>query len=46
MTIIGARYDPNYTITAEELDMLARCVRTALDRPHTLCTAELAPVKP
>ena len=43
---IGARYDPKYTITAEELDYLSACVRTLLDRTQSLCTAELERIKP
>ncbi len=42
---IGARYDPKYTITAEELDYLSACVRTLLDRTESLCTAELDRIK-
>ena len=43
---MGARYDPKYNITAEELNILAPGVRTLRDRTQSLCTAELKPIKP
>ncbi len=43
---IGARYDRNYSITAEELDYLSTCVRHLLDHTKELCTEELERIKP
>ena len=38
---IGGRYDPKYTITKEELDYLAKCVKKLLDRTKVICTQRL-----
>ncbi len=43
---IGARYDPKYTITAEELDYLSDGVRQLIERTESLCTTELKRIKP
>lgn len=45
MTIIGARYNSKYSITAENLNILAPCVRTLLDRTESLYTPELERIK-
>ena len=45
MTIIGARYNPESTVTAVDLNILARCVRTLLDHRQSLCTDHLERLK-
>ena len=41
MTIIGARYDREYSLTADDLNILAPCVRPLLDHTETICTGHL-----
>ena len=38
---IGARYDKSYSISREDLEKLATCVRTLLERAKAACEAEL-----
>lgn len=43
---IGARYDSNYRISADDLDFLAARVRDLLDHTDTICTAALEQLTP
>lgn len=45
MTFVGVRYDPKYNLTANDQNILARCVRTLLERMETICTDYLRRLK-
>ncbi len=38
---VGARYDPDYVITAEELKYLGRCVELLRDQTQTSCQEKM-----